>query len=148
MCIEAAAASAAPKPEHGSGHAALKGMTLRTISLVALLLAAAALIAGCGGHDSSATSSTPPAVAAAASPAGGDSTGVPECDSYMKKYLECVGSKVPETSRAQYKAALDQTMKAWRQAAATPEGKAGLAAGCKQAQSTTEQVMKAYGCTF
>jgi len=127
---------------------------LRTIGLAILLVAAMTLLNHCKGHDNAATSSTSAAaVATTSAGAGGgsvgfDPIGVPECDSYMKKYMECVTSKVPEASRAQYRASLDQLQQAWLKAASTPEGKQGLAIGCKAARSTAEQVMKAYGCTF
>lgn len=74
--------------------------------------------------------------------------GVPECDQYMKKYLACVDSKVPDAARPFLKQSLDQTRDAWKQAAATPEGRAGLAAGCKQAEAAAKQSMAMYGCQW
>jgi hypothetical protein len=43
---------------------------------------------------------------------------------------------------------LDQTKAQWKQAAATAEGKAGLATGCKAASDAAKTAMQAYGCTF
>ena len=60
--------------------------------------------------------------------AGGDAIGVKECDDYMKKWADCY--KDP-AMKAAAKPALDQTVAAWKQAAATPQGKAGLATSCK-----------------
>ncbi len=74
--------------------------------------------------------------------------GVPECDSYMKKYLACIDSKVPEMARAPLKQAFDQQKAAWKQAAATPQGKAALASGCTQAEAASKQAMAAYGCQW
>ncbi|HXY39035.1 MAG TPA: hypothetical protein VEQ10_05165 [Vicinamibacteria bacterium] len=74
--------------------------------------------------------------------------GVPECDSYMRKYLACIDSKVPEMARAPLKQALDQQKAAWKQAAATPQGKAALASGCSQAEAASKQSMSAYGCQW
>ena len=54
-------------------------------------------------------------------------TGVAECDEFIQKYEACVNSKVPETARSMVKANLDSMRNAWKQAAATPQGKAGLA---------------------
>jgi hypothetical protein len=109
----------------------------------------------CGGGDKKAA---PPAATAATTPAtsaGSTSLavaegdfGVPECDSYMKKYLACIDSKVPEVARAPLKQALDQSKVAWKQAAATPQGKAALAAGCTKAEASAKQAMSAYGCTW
>jgi hypothetical protein len=80
--------------------------------------------------------------------AAADTIGVPECDNYVKKYMECVGSKVPEVARGQFKTAFDATVASWKQIAATPEGKTGLAAACSQATTAASQAMTAYGCTF
>jgi hypothetical protein len=60
--------------------------------------------------------------------AGGDAIGVKECDDYMKKWADCY--KDP-AMKAAAKPGLDQTVAAWKQAAATPQGKAGLATSCK-----------------
>jgi hypothetical protein len=74
--------------------------------------------------------------------------GVPECDDYLTKYLACIDSKVPEAARATVRQSLDQTKAQWQQAAATPEGKAGLATGCKAASDAAKTAMAAYGCTW
>jgi hypothetical protein len=60
--------------------------------------------------------------------ASGDSIGVKECDDYMKMWSDCY--KDPAV-KAAAKPGLDQTVAAWKQAAATPQGKAGLATSCK-----------------
>lgn len=95
------------------------------------------------------------ATAPAAEPAGGstmmaaaDTIGVPECDNYIKKYMECVGSKVPDVARAQYKTSFDAVVASWKQIASTPDGKAGLATACSQATAAAAQAMTAYGCAF
>jgi hypothetical protein len=74
--------------------------------------------------------------------------GVPECDDYLTKYLACIDSKVPEAARAMVRQQLDQTKAAWKQAASTPQGKAGLAMGCKQALDTAKTAMSSYGCSW
>jgi hypothetical protein len=79
---------------------------------------------------------------------GGDKVGVPECDEYISKYEKCIGDKVPEAARAQMKSAFDQMKDAWRKAAATPEGKTGLATGCKMAMDAAKKAMAAYKCDF
>jgi BRCT domain type II-containing protein len=78
----------------------------------------------------------------------GDKIGVPECDDYIAKYEACVNGKVPEMARAQFNSSMKTLRDAWRKAASTPEGKAGLAAGCKQATEQAKTSMKAYGCEF
>lgn len=105
-----------------------------------------AFAAACGGGEKAAP---------AAKPAGGTSLavaegdfGVPECDNYMRKYLACVDGKVPEAARPMLKQALDQSKAALKQAASTPQGKAGLASACTQAEATAKQSMAAYGCEW
>ncbi len=126
-------------------------MSQRSLSVA---LAAALAVAACGGGASQQQSAPPvtqaPASTAAAAPAatGASEFGVPECDDYMSKYVACIDSKVPEAARAMVRQGLDQTKAQWKQAASTPEGKAGLAAGCKAASDAARTAMAAYGCTF
>ena len=74
--------------------------------------------------------------------------GVPECDDYIAKYEACVNGKVPDMARAQFNSAMKAARDSWRQAASTPQGKAGLAAACKQAAEQAKTSMKPYGCEF
>lgn len=123
-------------------------MTLNRLCAVAC--ASVVLTAGCGGGDKPAPA-PPPTTAAAgssvASVAAGD-FGVPECDQYMKKYLACIDGKVPDMVKPTLKASLDQQKDAWKKAAATPEGKAGLANACTQMEAQSKAAMQAYGCTW
>src|SRR6185503_5854671 len=108
------------------------------MGLAAAVITCAATF-GCGGGEKPAAQAPPATMAPAATRApatmptvtAGD-FGVPECDAYMKKYLACVEGKVPEAQRAMMRQQLDQTKMAWQQAAATPQGKSGLAMGCTQ----------------
>ena len=113
---------------------------------------------GCGGAEKPAAQAPPPTMAAPATTlaapatlpaaAAGDFV-VPECDTYMKKYMACMDSKkVPEAARAMMRQQLDQTKAAWTQAAATPQGKASLAMGCQQVDQASAAAMKAYGCQW
>ena len=123
----------------------LQGFVLATIAVAAF---------GCSGD----TAAPPPATTMAAQPAAtapaGAATvaagdfGVAACDSYMRKYLACVDSKVPEAGRAMMRQSLEQTKMAWKQAASTPHGRDGLAMACVQAESGAKQAMAAYGCTW
>lgn len=80
--------------------------------------------------------------------ATGDKIGVPECDEYIEKYEACVNSKVPEAQRAMLKTSFEAQRKAFKDAAANPQAKAGLATGCKQAIETAKQSMSAYSCAW
>jgi hypothetical protein len=127
-------------------------MTQRSLYVA---LAACLTIAACGGGEAEKPAAPPAtqapattAAAAPAAPAAGAEFGVAECDDYMAKYVACIDSKVPEAGRAMVRQQLDQTKASWKQAASTPEGKAGLATACKQMTETAKTAMAAYGCTF
>lgn len=116
------------------------------------VMAGLAVTVACSGGDKTAA---PAATTATTQAAGGTSLavaegdfGVPECDSYMKKYLACIDSKVPEAARAMLKQGLDQSKAGWTQAASTPAGKASLAQACTQAEASAKQAMGAYGCAW
>ncbi len=125
-------------------------------SVLGVVCAALCTAAACSSGPKQAGSESHLAATPAATAAKSDSAltvaagdfGVPECDSYMKKYLACVDGKVPEMARAPLKQALDQQKAAWKQAAATPQGKAALATGCTQAEAASKQSMAAYGCQW
>ncbi|HOU90314.1 MAG TPA: hypothetical protein PLU22_04670 [Polyangiaceae bacterium] len=88
--------------------------------------------------------------AEASSAGGGDKIGVPECDEYIEKYEKCLttSTKIPDAAKQSMKGSFDQMRTSWKQAAATPAGKAGLGMGCKQAMESTKQAMAAYGCEW
>lgn len=124
---------------------------LRLFTVSAMALALAIGFSACGGAntttekktDNKAATDTKPAENAAA-----DSIGVPECDEYIKKYEMCLNSKVPEAARAGLKTSFEQTRKAWKDAAASPQGKSALATGCKTALESAKSSMTAYGCEW
>lgn len=121
----------------------------------AALVAAVFVTAAC----SETKEATPPAAApaatvapattpAATTAAATSEFGVPECDAYMKSWLACVDSKVPEQMRGTYRTAIEQSKAQWKQAASTPQGKAALAASCTQSLAATKQALAAYNCTW
>ena len=80
--------------------------------------------------------------------ASGEKVGVAECDEFIAAYDACVSKNVPEAAKAQYKAMLTNWRDEWRKAAATPQGKAGLAQACKMMIEQQRTAMKSYNCTF
>ncbi len=124
-----------------------KNMLILSAMFVSLLV-----IQGCAKaskETTTTTSTTTTTVTPAKSPVvapSADSVGVPECDDYISKYERCINSKVPEMARGALKTAFDQTRASWKAAAATPEGKQGLAMGCKAAADASKQAVAAYGC--
>ncbi|PYS97757.1 MAG: hypothetical protein DMF65_10910 [Acidobacteria bacterium] len=136
-------------------------MTNKTPFLLALCIAAGLVLLACGGgadntantantanagNTNKAASNTAANTSTAST--SGDKIGVPECDDYISKYEACVNSKVPESMRATVKASMETARKMWKDAAATPQGKAGLAQACKQALETAKTSMSSYGCSW
>ena len=80
--------------------------------------------------------------------ASGDKIGVAECDEYIEKYEMCITEKVPEAQRAMLKTSFEAQRKSFKDAAATPQGKAGLAQGCKQALEAAKASTSAWGCKW
>jgi hypothetical protein len=109
---------------------------------VGALLMCGTIVIACGGGGGQAES-----VPQGAAVSTGE-FGVPECDDYMRKYLACIDSKVPESARVMMRQQIDQTKASWKQAASTEQGKAALATGCRQATEAAKAAMQAYGCTW
>jgi hypothetical protein len=118
---------------------------MKSLTLLCLI-SAALLFVGCGttdntnsGNTNSGSTSASPAATKPADTKPGDTggpmtIGVASCDEYLTRVDKCVNSpNMPEAAKAAYRSSLDQNRAAWRQAAATPQGKAGLEASCKAA---------------
>lgn len=121
--------------------------------VLALMALPCVLAIGCGGGSQQSAPPATTAAAAPAAPAGGMAVaagdfGVAECDAFMKKYVACIDSKVPEAARGPMKQALDQQKAAWQQAASTAEGKAALAKGCTDAEAAAKTSTASYGCEW
>jgi hypothetical protein len=128
---------------------------MMTKTFLAFCVLCAFVLVGCSKTDtmsnsnsttsnSNKTTTTSTSSTSTASSAG-DKIGVPECDDFIAKYEACA-DKVPDAARAQYKDALAQWRKSWKQLAANPATKGTLAAACKQAADASAASWKAYGC--
>jgi hypothetical protein len=127
---------------------------------VAIVAFAAFTVACGGGTEKSAspagdaatveTTAAPPtaAVAQASATRPIADFGVKECDEYLKKYTECVSTKVPEQVREAMIAAIDESKSQWKVAALTAEGRAGLAQSCTQALQAAKASLQTYGCAW
>lgn len=122
-------------------------MTKKLPFLFVLCLLMGTLMLACGGGSDSANTGNANTASSNTSTAGGDKVGVPECDEYIAKVEACL-AKVPAAGQPAVKSSLDAMRKSWKDAAATPQGKAGLAVGCKQALETAKSTMGAYGCSW
>jgi hypothetical protein len=95
------------------------------------------------------TAAVPAATAPAATVATADEVGVPECDSFLKKYYACLDTKVPAEAKPMLKSSVDQMRASWKQAAASsPQAKSALATGCAQSETQAKASMAAYNCTW
>jgi uncharacterized protein YceK len=148
-------------------------MFKRLFAALTLSLSCALLLAGCGSTETTtnganqtsankttttttsspatttttpATTMTPATTSTPATTATGGDIGVPECDDFLTKYEACVTGKIPEAARAQFTSTLKTWRDSWRQAASTPQGKAGLAQGCKMAAEQSRASLKSFGC--
>ena len=121
----------------------MKGLTL----IFLLVICVAFLLVGCGGSGegtntanssgnkaSANTSTSKTETGSSSTSSSGAATGVAACDEYLTKIEKCMNNpNVPEAMKAAYRQSLEQNRAAWKKAAATPEGKAGLEKSCKQA---------------
>lgn len=100
--------------------------------------------------NSAAPAATPAATRSPATvAASGDQIGVPECDSFLTAYENCVTTKVPEQARAQFQAGMKTWRTEWKRLAENPQTKAGLVQACKrQLEASRTTLNKAYGCTL
>ena len=129
-------------------------MTNKTpfLLVLCLLVGLVLLACGSGASDNAANSSNTAAngnkaANTSTTSTSGDKIGVPECDEYIAKVEACL-AKVPPAGQPAVKSSLDAMRKSWKDAAATPQGKAGLAAGCKQALETAKTTYSSYGCSW
>ena len=74
--------------------------------------------------------------------------GVAECDTFITAYENCVTTKVPEASRAQFRASITTWRTEWKKLADNPQTRPTLANVCKTQLETARTQMKAYNCTF
>ena len=100
-----------------------------------LILCFGLLFTGCGGDKTIAVSTT-----------STTETGVPVCDEYLAKVEKFVNNpNVPQTTRDAYKQSLEQNRTAWKQAAATVQGKQQLESSCKMALESAKPAFDQYG---
>ena len=123
-------------------------------SLLVFFILCAAILIGCsktetGNSNTAADNSNKAGTSTSGTTSSsGDKIGVAECDDYIAKYESCLRDKVPAATRAQMENSFKQARDAWKKAAETPQGKASLAAACKQASDAAAAGMKAYGCAW
>ena len=127
----------------------LKSLLLVLCLLTGLLVLACAKseetnrnVAAPAGTNSSAPGSTNSSATA------GDKIGIEECDSFLTAYDNCVSTKVPEATRAQYKTAINTWRTEWKKLADNPQTRGTLATVCKNQMETARTQVKSFGCTL
>ena len=78
-----------------------------------------------------------PEAAEAPAPSGGE-IGIAECDDYVTKMRACI-DKMPAEAQAATKSGFEQSISAWKQAAANEQAKAGVQSACKAALDALAQ---------
>jgi len=114
----------------------------KVVSSLFVVLLVAALGTACGKKNEG----TAPTASGGGSAAPSDKVGVPECDTYIEKLTTCINSKVPDAQKAMIKTSFDTAVKQWKDLAATPAGKSGLATACKMAMDQSKQMVSQFGC--
>jgi hypothetical protein len=74
------------------------------------------------------------------------SIGIPDCDEYLRLYAHCV-ERLPDAAREQTRAALVQTLEAWREAAKGPAREV-LGETCSMAREAARTATAALGCEW
>ncbi|MBP6705388.1 MAG: hypothetical protein KA385_17885 [Vicinamibacteria bacterium] len=75
--------------------------------------------------------------------------GVPECDTFVTKFLACVEVRVPADQQPRLLADLQENRAKWRQLATMSQGHVALGLACRtMAQRVKSDLIVDYGCEF
>lgn len=83
-----------------------------------------------------------------ATTASADKIGVAECDEFLDKEEACIKDNVPANMRGTFEQSMTAARNSYKTAAATPQGKATLAASCASALSTAKTSFASYNCKW
>jgi hypothetical protein len=132
------------------------GGKMKTFNLI-VILALCSFVFACGTASNTQTANTatpanaakPANAATPASTANSSDTaaavGVPACDEYLAEVDKFVENpKVPQATKDMYRKQMDQNRDMWKQAASTPQGKAGLETACKAALDGAKKAFEAF----
>ena len=134
-----------------------KSLLLMLCILIGLLVLACAKTEETNRNDTATnangSSATAPAPAATATNRNDNSdataqVGVAECDTFITAYENCVTTKVPEATRAQFRTTMTTWRTEWKKLADNPQTRGTLANICKTHMENARTQMKAYNCTF
>lgn len=129
-----------------------KSLLLMICILTGLLVLACAKSADTNRNANTAapSSATSPATVANTNrnASAGEKIGIEECDTFLTAYENCVSTKVPAASRAQYEQGIATWRSSWKKLAETPATRSTLASICKNQLETARTQMKSFNCTF
>jgi hypothetical protein len=86
---------------------------------------------------------------AEALPESFEQVGVELCDAYVKDYVACIDTKVPEAEREALRRQVFTNVQAWKQTAAGgSSAQAGLQTGCRIAREQAKRATQSWGCEW
>ena len=88
-----------------------------------VLLSASGILIACGKTETASQGSAPKTTSS-------DMIGIPECDEYITKWRDCI-NRMPGPAQSAATPAFRQTREAWKQTAATAEGKTTVRNACR-----------------
>ena len=78
-----------------------------------------------------------------------EKVGVELCDAYVKDYVACIDTKVPEAEREALRRQVFANIQAWKQTAAGgSSAQAGLQTGCRIAREQAKRATQDWGCEW
>lgn len=82
-------------------------------------------------------------------PASFEQVGVELCDAYVKDYVACIDTKVPEAEREALRRNVFNNVQAWKQTAAGgSSAKQALQTGCRIAREQAKRATQDWGCEW
>lgn len=82
-------------------------------------------------------------------PASFEQVGVELCDAYVKDYVACIHTKVPEAEREALRRQVFGNVQAWKQTAAGgASAQQGLQTGCRIAREQAKRETQDWGCVW
>jgi len=76
------------------------------------------------------------------------STGVAECDEYLRKYKQCIRTSIPAAYKPAMNKALEFTRNSWLRTARDPARHKMLAEACRRAAEATRKALASFNCKW
>lgn len=79
---------------------------------------------------------------------GASSTGVRECDEFLRKYEKCALTRAPRAAHDAFKKSIATMRESYRKTARFPSARRGLANSCKRTEQALKRAMAAFKCKW